>query len=71
MKEIYITRALTRGMFASGDSFGGLYRDPSRFLSDIPVAITEQCGLAQPFVIDEDGQISRDEAVDDDVWDES
>jgi DNA helicase-2/ATP-dependent DNA helicase PcrA len=46
MQQLYLTRALSRGMFASGgDSMGGLYREPSRFLSDIPHALTEQSGL--------------------------
>lgn len=45
MERLYLTRALSRGMFASGgDGYGGLYREKSRFLYDIPDALTEQVG---------------------------
>ncbi|RIL09422.1 MAG: ATP-dependent DNA helicase PcrA [Proteobacteria bacterium] len=43
MRELYITRAFSRGMFSFGDGLGGSYREPSRFLFDIsPELIEEQ-----------------------------
>jgi DNA helicase-2/ATP-dependent DNA helicase PcrA len=38
MKQLYITRAMERGMFSAGDGFGrgGLFRDVSRFAFDFP-----------------------------------
>jgi len=57
MQNLYITRALSRGMFASGDGMGGLYREPSRFLSDIPHELTEQSGIEYDPALDQ-------------VWDE-
>lgn len=42
MKSLFLTRAITRGMFAGMDTAGGLYRDPSRFLNDIPPELQEQ-----------------------------
>ncbi len=45
MRDLYLTRAITRGMFAMGDSGGGLYREPSRFLNDIPLELQEQLGF--------------------------
>ena len=36
IKQLYISAAYSRGMFASADSYGGGYREPSRFLFDIP-----------------------------------
>ena len=37
-QKLFLTRARTRGMFASGGGFGssGYYREPSRFIRDIP-----------------------------------
>lgn len=36
IKQLYITAAYSRGMFASADSYSSGYREPSRFLFDIP-----------------------------------
>lgn len=36
IKQLYISAAYSRGMFASSESYGGGYREPSRFLFDIP-----------------------------------
>lgn len=38
MKRLYLTRCVTRGMFATGEGFGssGFFREPSRFVFDIP-----------------------------------
>ena len=36
IKQLYVSAAYSRGMFASADSYGGGYREPSRFLYDIP-----------------------------------
>ncbi|WKZ57567.1 MAG: UvrD-helicase domain-containing protein [Bdellovibrionota bacterium] len=36
MKRLYISRALTRGLFSSGDSYAGFLRPVSRFAYDLP-----------------------------------
>ncbi|MEZ4755080.1 MAG: UvrD-helicase domain-containing protein [Bdellovibrionota bacterium] len=45
MKEVYLTRANKRGMFASGDQEGtSMFREPSRFCFDIPKDLLEDNG---------------------------
>lgn len=43
MQQLYLTRAVCRGIFSAGDGFGltGRYREPSRFLYDIPTSYLE------------------------------
>lgn len=41
MRKLYLTRAMSRGMFSGGEISGGYYRNPSRFLSDIPSELLE------------------------------
>lgn len=46
MKKLYISRALMRGIFMGGDSygFGGMFRDASRFAYDIPPQLLDERG---------------------------
>ncbi len=37
-----MSRAVRRGMFASGDLYGGAFRSRSRFLDDIPEKLLEE-----------------------------
>jgi DNA helicase II / ATP-dependent DNA helicase PcrA len=37
MRKLHLTRAMKRGMFSAGQSFGlSMFREPSRFLMDMP-----------------------------------
>ena len=44
MKKLYLTRAMARSMFSSGESFGegGYYRETSPFMFDIPPTLLER-----------------------------
>ena len=46
MKKLYVTRATQRGMFSAGEGFGlgGLYRQPSRFIKEMPTELIESRG---------------------------
>ncbi len=46
MQKLYLSRAVQRGMFSAGDGFGvgGLYRQPSRFIEEIPNELIENRG---------------------------
>jgi DNA helicase-2/ATP-dependent DNA helicase PcrA len=46
MKKLYVTRAVQRGMFSAGEGFGlgGLYRQPSRFIKEMPEEFIESRG---------------------------
>ncbi len=73
MRELFVTRAETRGMFSAGGGFGvsGLFRDTSRFAFDIPPGTLESLGTDftarstsfkdddLEFVADEDDQTSH------------
>jgi DNA helicase II / ATP-dependent DNA helicase PcrA len=45
-QKLYLTRSVRRGMFSARDSFAttGQYREPSRFIFDIPPAVLDQKG---------------------------
>jgi DNA helicase-2/ATP-dependent DNA helicase PcrA len=46
MRRLYLTRARKRGMFSAGDGFGlnGRFREPSRFVFDMPQESLESLG---------------------------
>ncbi len=46
MRQLYCTRSVQRGLFGSGDGFGlsGMYREPSRFIHEMPSEKLESRG---------------------------
>jgi DNA helicase II / ATP-dependent DNA helicase PcrA len=72
MLRLYITRARRRGMFSAGGGFGlsGRFREPSRFIYDVPQAFLEN--RSGDFFAFETGSEESwdDQGVEDQAWNE-